>query len=132
MVACQAPLPMGFFPCKNSGVGFHFLLLENFIQRSNLHPLHWQADSLPLSHLGSLYDQPKEHELLRKYSFTLSFCQLTRQSALSGGGRRYRQNRPFPSKFVLFKDHLNRKQNGELRLLFNQLRSKTPAFLKNV
>ena len=133
-VARQAPLSMGFFPCKNNGVGFHFLLKENFsIQGSNLHPLHWQADSLPLSHLGSLYDQLKEHELLRKYSFTLSFCQLTIQSTLSGGSRRYRQNpKAFPIKVYLFKDPLNRKQNEELRLFFNQLKSKIPAFLKNV
>ena len=33
---------------KNTGVGCHFLL-----QGSNLHPLHWQVDSLSLSHQGS-------------------------------------------------------------------------------
>ena len=39
------------FPGKNTGVGFHFLLQGFFpIQGSNLHLLHWQADSLPLSH----------------------------------------------------------------------------------
>ena len=35
-------------PGKNTGVGRHVLL-----QGSNPHHLHWQADSLPLSHLGS-------------------------------------------------------------------------------
>ena len=38
-------------PGKNTGVGCHFLLQGIFlIQRSNPHFLHWQADSLPLSH----------------------------------------------------------------------------------
>ena len=45
------------FPGKNTGVGCHFLLQGIFLtQGSNtylLHLLHWQADSLPLSHLGS-------------------------------------------------------------------------------
>ena len=43
------------FPGKNTGVGCHFLLLGIFLaQELNpclLRPLHWQADSLPLSHL---------------------------------------------------------------------------------
>ena len=46
------------FPGKNIEVGCHFLLQGIFLtQGSNLHLLcllHWQADSLPLSHLGSL------------------------------------------------------------------------------
>ena len=45
------------FPDKNTGVGCHLLLQGIFLtQGSNptlLHLLHWQADSLPLSHLGS-------------------------------------------------------------------------------
>ena len=48
-------------PCphsENAGVGCHFLLQGIFLpQGSNLsllHLLHWQADSLPLSLLGSL------------------------------------------------------------------------------
>ena len=44
-------------PAKNTGVGCHFLLQGIFpTRRSNshhLHLLHWQADSLPLSHMGS-------------------------------------------------------------------------------
>ena len=36
---------------RNTGVGCHFLFQGIFlIQGSNLHLLHWQADSLPLSH----------------------------------------------------------------------------------
>ena len=46
----------GHFPGKNAGMGCHFLLQGIFLtQGSNLHLLHWQADSLPLCHLGSPY-----------------------------------------------------------------------------
>ena len=39
---------------KNTGVGCHFLFLGIFLtQGSNPCLLHWQLDSLPLSHLGS-------------------------------------------------------------------------------
>ena len=42
------------FPGKNTGVGCHFLLQGIFLtQGSNQRLLHWQVDSLPLSHLGS-------------------------------------------------------------------------------
>ena len=45
-----APLSMGF----PSGMGCHFLLQGIFLtQGSNLCPLYWQADSLPLGHQGS-------------------------------------------------------------------------------
>ena len=48
-VALQAPLSMGIFPGKNSGVGCHFLLQGIFpTQGLNPHLLHWKADSLPL------------------------------------------------------------------------------------
>ena len=44
------------FSGKNTGMGSHFLLQGIFpTQGSNpylLHLLHWQADPLPLSHLG--------------------------------------------------------------------------------
>ena len=47
----------GDSPGRNTGVGCHFLLQRIFsTQGLNLHLLrllHWQADSLPLSHLGS-------------------------------------------------------------------------------
>ena len=45
------------FPGKNTGVGCHFLLQGIFLTQGSdlclLHLLHWQADSLPVSHLGS-------------------------------------------------------------------------------
>ena len=41
------------FPGKNAGVGCHFLLQGIFLtQGSNPDLLHWQVDSLPLSHQG--------------------------------------------------------------------------------
>ena len=41
------------FPGKDTGVGCRFLLQGIFLtQGSSLYLLHWQADSLPLSHLG--------------------------------------------------------------------------------
>ena len=44
----------GVFQAKNTAVGGHFLLQGIFpTQGWNLHLLHWQADSLPLSHQGS-------------------------------------------------------------------------------
>ena len=50
-VACQAPLE---FSRKKTGVDCHFLLQWIFLtQGSKPHLLHWQADSLPLSHLRS-------------------------------------------------------------------------------
>ena len=51
-VACQVPLSMRF-PGKNTGVGCHFLQGIFLTQGSNPHLLHWKANSLSLSHLGS-------------------------------------------------------------------------------
>ena len=54
-IAHQFP-PSMRFSGKNTGMGCHFLLQENFpTQRSNLHFQLWRVDSLPLSHLGNLY-----------------------------------------------------------------------------
>ena len=56
-VARQTPLVHGIFPGKNTGAGHHFLLQGIFLNQG-LNPcvlslLHWQADCLPLCHLGS-------------------------------------------------------------------------------
>ena len=62
-IACQIPLSMGFprntpVVLQNTGEGCHFLLQGIFLtQGSNPGLLHWQADSLPLYHLGS----PSQH-----------------------------------------------------------------------
>ena len=63
-VALQAPLSMGIFPGKNSGVGCHFLLQGIFpTQGLNLHLLHWQVDSLPLCHQGSPHQKQNKTKL---------------------------------------------------------------------
>ena len=51
-VACQAPLSVEF-PRQESWSGCHFLVQGIFpTQGSNPCLLHWEADSLLLSHLG--------------------------------------------------------------------------------
>ena len=51
------------FPGKNTGVGWHFLLQGVFpTQLLNLHLLHWQVDSLPQSHQGSLLNLAGKHK----------------------------------------------------------------------
>ena len=61
-VACHVPLSMDF-PGKNTRVAHRFLRPGIFLtQGANQHLLHWQADSLPLSHWGSpqlinMYDE---------------------------------------------------------------------------
>ena len=52
--AYQAPLSVGFSRKEYWNVGCHFLLQGIFLTQGwNLHLLHWQEDSLPLSHQGS-------------------------------------------------------------------------------
>ena len=52
-------------PGKNTGAGCHFLLQGTFLtQRSYLHLLQWQADSLLLSHQGILWHTQKVHSLI--------------------------------------------------------------------
>ena len=81
-LAHQATLPMDS-PGKNTGVGFHALLQRIFpTQRSNLCLLcllHWQEDSLPLSHWGSpitpwanFNSEPHVEEPSRKWSSNLA------------------------------------------------------------
>ena len=57
------------FPGKNNGMGCHFLLQETFpSQGSNPHLLcllHWQPDSLSLSHLGSPLNDEWSSNFLR-------------------------------------------------------------------
>ena len=65
------------FPGKNMGVGCYFLLQGIFpTQGSNPCLLHWQADSVPLSHLGSpcwflASSSAKNYILLRCFSSLL-------------------------------------------------------------
>ena len=58
-------------PGKNTGVGCHFLLQGIFpTQGLNLCLLHWQVDSLPLSHLCFTHDS----EYMSVLFFSLSVC----------------------------------------------------------
>ena len=51
------------FPGKNPGMGCHFLLQGIFLtQGSNFHLLHWQVDSLLLSHPESPYESIAGHK----------------------------------------------------------------------
>ena len=56
-MACQAPLSMGFFSSKNTGVGYYFLL-QGIFPTQGLNPhllclLHCRQILYPLSHQGS-------------------------------------------------------------------------------
>ena len=67
-VACQAILQS-----KNAREGCHFLLQGIFqTQGSNLHRLHWQADSLPLNHRGSSYTLIQNKKLKKKKDSVMS------------------------------------------------------------
>ena len=57
----------------HTGVGCHFLLQGIFpTQGLNLHLLHWQADSLPLSHQGS----PDGHDKGKPVASTTYHCRV--------------------------------------------------------
>ena len=57
------------FPGKNSAVGCHFLFLGILaIPKRKPHLQHWQADSLPLSQLGSPVTQLRGPQFFRKFS----------------------------------------------------------------
>ena len=77
-IVLQAPLSI-LFPSKNTGVGCYFLLHWIFLtQGSNLYFLHWQTDSLLLSHqkvkryikalLGSMISSALHLALFRGHS----------------------------------------------------------------
>ena len=61
------------FPGKNTGSGCHFLLQGIFPIHGLNCLLHWQADSLPLSNLGSLL----LHLILKQSSFTSARSDIT-------------------------------------------------------
>ena len=72
-VAHQAPLSMGFSG-EEYWSGCHFLLLKIF-PTQGLNPslqclLHWQVNSLPVSHVGT------QHEIINIHSFTCVLYQI--------------------------------------------------------
>ena len=70
----------GISLARNTGVGCHFLLRGIFPDQGlNLQVLHWQADSLPLSHQGQPWTSLRScyHEMIAYWICTLvSQCQL--------------------------------------------------------
>ena len=80
-VARQAPLPMGF-PRKEYWSRLPFPPLRIFLTQGPnprlLHLLHWQADSLPLHHLGSPHVLwiPNTYKICGSQVFSL-FCRLS-------------------------------------------------------
>ena len=74
----------GDFPGKDTGVSCHFLLQGIFqTQGSNPGLLHWQADSWPLSHLGS---QKLERQCLICSLWSLSTPCSLHGPRVGGGG----------------------------------------------
>ena len=73
-VAHQAPLSKGF-PRQEYWSGYYFLLQGLFLtQELNLCFLHWQADSLSLSHQGSLLEFYSSCILIQKQLTTAQCC----------------------------------------------------------
>ena len=101
------------FPGKNTGTGCHFFLQGIFptqgLNPSLLCPLHWQVDSLPLSHLGSLWDTliiPKRdaydiENWIFLTTFSLPFLQPGMESFLLKENIFTRGSLSFPFHFVL-------------------------------
>ena len=72
------------FPGKNTGVDCHFLCLGIFpAQGSNLHFLHWQADSLTPCHLGSFFIYIITCPYIYIYTHTLSSLLFNIKNTLS-------------------------------------------------
>ena len=102
-IAHQAPLSVGF-PSKNTGVGCHFYLQGIFLDQGlNPHLLHWQADSLPLSHLGNIIYLNKINSKQFKWTIFLTFQkQAMRSLHLVQSHHCY-----LKSKVILFFKHHN-------------------------
>ena len=67
-VACQASLSMGF-PRQEYWSGLPFFFLQRIFLTQGLNPslLHWQVDSLPLSHQEALPKLMLGFEILSKF-----------------------------------------------------------------
>ena len=74
----------GIFPGKNTGVGCYFLLQGIFLtQGSNLSLLHWQVDSLPLSHQESQISRFSSVQSLSRVRLFATPWIAARQASLS-------------------------------------------------
>ena len=97
-VAHQAPLSMGLFPSKNTGVGCHFLLQGIFLTQGPnlclLQLLHWLVDSLPLRHLGSASLEQREERA--NVGLAGGSWELSEGMGLTRVPREYQYHAPFP------------------------------------
>ena len=85
IVACQAPLSLGF-PRQEYWSGLHFLLQGIFpTQGLDLCLLHWQGDSLPLHHLGGPMWLDTCMKRLHMLSDTKNNCCYSLRSHYSSG-----------------------------------------------
>ena len=96
----------GDYPGNNTVVGCHALLQEIFLtQGLNPHLLHWQVDSLPLSHLGS----PRWAGLLSKVcdgdscwnAVWRGYSQWRRSTPVDGEDRGRSPTAPSPNSTIL-------------------------------
>ena len=99
-IACQAPLSMGFPRqeyCRMTvaKMGCHFLFQGDLLdQRLNLHLLHWQVDSLSLSHLGRQFAQAavtNNHKLgglMKMYCLDILKVRAQKQDVRKAGSSR--------------------------------------------
>ena len=71
-MGCSSPgsSAHGIFPGKNTGLCCHFLLKRIFMtQRSNVSLLHWQENSLPLSHITVITSQKRFFEHIKRNNY---------------------------------------------------------------
>ena len=111
------------FPGNNTGVGCHFLPQGIFLtQGVNMYLLHWQADSLPLSYLGSC-NWALSWELRADSSdgcLAVSFCSLWSRNSIRNTSRCVASN-PFKPHFLFSSLYslglhlLNKKKKAFLR-----------------
>ena len=93
------------YPGKNTGVGCHFLLQGIFpTQGSNPCLLHWQADSLPLSHLESPNIAPD----ITEYKLTKVSSWFSRLGAAVGPSQ-LAETQHAPGSFEPNAHHLERR-----------------------
>ena len=95
------------FPCKNTGAGSHFLL-HGIFQDQGLNPLllHWQVDSLPLSHQGSPNESKALIILLKFYICELNSLKYSFFPCLQGINNAYH---------VLMKKLIHLSENSEIQ-----------------
>ena len=117
-VAHQAPLSMGVPRQKNTAVGWHFLPQGIFLTEG-LNPslLHWQADSLPLSHLASPCIHTTKLTWVRKVTYQKEKEKLYKRLMLSHIKRKYHQRwQTLGANNEFKKENLNSLQNCRYRV----------------